>query len=120
MKISSYLIPDNPFALAIVYFLGALFVIWLVLLVIRWIRLARRKKQVEACADVSILKKALQSRLSLNDSDNPSELQEFREQANAAFTDFCAAQKLKPKSAIARHLRAIFDAGLNESRLETS
>ncbi len=120
MKPSSYFIPDNPIALAIVYVLLVLFAIWLISLAIRWVVLTRRRKQIVRCADVSILSDALRRRLALNNSDKPSELQAFREQANTAFIDFCETKKLKPKSAIARHLRAIFDAGINESRLEIS
>jgi hypothetical protein len=122
MNTSSYLIPDNPIALAIVYFLIILFAIWFIALGIRWVLLASRRKQVRRCADVGILADALRLRLSLNKSDEttPSDPGEFKEQAHAAFVSFCETKKLNPKSTIAKHLRAIFDAGINESRLDIS
>lgn len=51
---------------------------------------------------------------------NQPELLNFQDHANAAFKSFCDAKGLSPKSVIARHLRAIFDAGINESRLEVT
>jgi len=122
MKMFSYIFPDNPIALAIVYFLIVIFAIWLITLAIRWVLLVSRRRQIRRCADVGILSDALRRRLSLNKSDEttPSDLLEFQEQANTAFISFCETKKLKPKSAIAKHLRAIFDAGINESRLEIS
>lgn len=122
MKSSSYLIPDNPIALAIVIVLAVLFGIWLISLTIRWFILAKLRRQLEACADVSILRNAIRSRVSFEDvsKSNQPELLNFQDHANAAFKSFCDAKGLSPKSVIARHLRAIFDAGINESRLEVT
>jgi len=116
---SSYLIPDNPIAFAIVILLGGLFGAWTILLAIRWVLLSRRYVQLRACTDVSILEGIVRKKGLLGDATG-GQLLAFKQEADAAFKEYCLAKKLKEHSIIAQHIRAIFDAGINESRLEVA
>lgn len=118
-KLSSYLIPDNPIALAIVIVLGVLFALWTILLLIRWVVLSKRHAQLRACADVSSLEEIIRKKATLGNA-TIGELSALKQEADVTFREYCRANKLKERSIIAQHIRAIFDSGMNESRLEVA
>ncbi len=75
-----------------------------------WVRLSRKKVQIENNQDIQPLVTARQER-----DDNEAETD-----ANPVFQNFCAERSLSENSSISKHLKAIFLAGWNESRLEVS
>ena len=79
-----------------------------------WIRLSRKKRQIENNQDIQPLVTARQKRGSRRDNN------EAETDANPVFKDFCAERSLSENSFISKHLKAIFLAGWNESRLEVS
>ncbi len=110
MRILEYLKPDNQIALWIVYVLLGLFVFWLCLLLRRFWQHSRHRRQIKASEDVGVLRNAM-SRA----SEAPLSLPEEGEEA---FRDFLLARGFSAHNPISRHLRAIFDAGWNESQLD--
>ena len=106
--------PANPIALVIVICLFCLFIAWLVGLIIYWIRLSRKKRQIENNQDIQPLVTARQER------DRGRDDNETETDANPVFQDFCEERSLSENSFIPKHLKAIFLAGWNESRLEVS
>ena len=111
---NDYLFPTNPIALGIVIFLGCLFLIWFSGLIVYRIWLFGKKKQIENNQDIQPLVTARQKRDRGRDDD------EVETDANPVFQDFCAERSLSENSFISKHLKAIFLAGWNESRLEVS
>ena len=111
---SEYLFPANLIALVIVICLLCFFIAWLVGLITYWIKLSRKKIQIENNQDIQSLVTARQERDSGRDNN------EAETAANQVFQDFCAERSLSENSFISKHLKAIFLAGWNESRLEVS
>ena len=107
---SDYLSPANAFALAIVICLICFFIVWIVGLILYWIRLREKNEQIENNQDIQPLVTARQER-----DDNGT-----KTDANPVFQDFCMERSLSENSFISNHLKAIFLAGWNESRLEVS
>lgn len=116
MKIFEYLKPDNPIAAGIVYVLGGMFVFWLGLLLWNLGKNLFYRRQIKKCRDVSAL---LGQRLTRpgDPGDVPLSLN-LPEEGEAVFSAFREAKKLKKHNPIAEHLRAIFEAGWNESQLD--
>ena len=127
---SEYLFPENPIALGIVIFLICCFCIWVVGLIVYWIWLINKRKQIENNQNIQALVDALQGRdLGREDSDPNIN-------AEAVFREFCEKQELGKSSPLTKHLRKIFPirkdssvtkhlgtiffAGWDESRLEVS
>lgn len=79
-----------------------------------WIRLSRKKRQIENNQDIQPLVTARQER------DRGRDDNEAETDANPVFQGFCAERSLSENSFISKHLKAIFLAGWNESRLEVS
>ena len=111
---SEYLFPTNPIALGIVISLGCLFFIWCGGLIVYWIRLFKKKKQIEKKQNIQPLIDAQRKR-SLGGEDNDPKID-----VEKVFHEFCKGQPLDEDSPITEHLKAIFLAGWNESRLEVS
>ncbi len=111
---SEYLSPANTIALIIVICLLCLFIAWLVGLIRYWIRLSKKKEQIENNQDIQPLVTARQER------DRGRDDNEAETDANPVFQDFCAERSLSENSFISKHLKAIFLAGWNESQLEVS
>lgn len=111
---SEYLSPANTIALIIVICLLFLFIAWLVGLIRYWIRLSKKKEQIENNQDIQPLVTARQER------DRGRDDNEAETDANSVFQDFCAECSVSENSFISKHLKAIFLAGWNESRLEVS
>ena len=110
----NYLFPTNPIAFGIVTLLYCLFFLWCAILVIRWIRLVTIRKQISKNEDVQELVNTRQER------DNELEENKQKARAEAAFSEFCEKQSLHENTPVALHLKSIFLAGWNESRLEVS
>ncbi len=127
---TEYLFPENSIALGIVIFLISFFCIWVVGLIIYWIWLIKKRKQIENNQNIQALVDALQGRdLGREDSDPNIN-------AEAVFHEYCEKQDLSKSSSITKHLRKIiplktdfsitkhiktvFLAGWDESRLEVS
>ena len=111
---SEYLSPTNPIASGIVTFLQCFFSVWLVGLIIYGIWLIKKSKQIEKNQNIQPLVAARQKR-DLGREDNKAETD-----ADKVFHEFCEEQPLGEGSPITKHLKAIFLAGWNESRLEVS
>ena len=111
---SEYLLPANSIALGIVICLFCFFIAWLVGLIVYWRILSRKRKQIENNQDIQPLVTARQ------EQDRGRDDNEGETDANPFFQDFCAERSLSENSFISKHLKAIFLAGWNESRLEVS
>ena len=111
---SEYLFPANLIALVIVICLFCFFIAWLAGLIKYWLMLSKKKRQIENNQDIQPLVTARQER------DRGRDDNEAETDANPVFQDFCAERSLSENSFISKHLKAIFLAGWNESRLEVS
>ena len=111
---SEYLSPANSIALVIVICLFCFFIVWLVGLIRYWLGLWKKKREIENNQDIQPLVTARQER-DLRQEDN-----EAGTDANPIFRDFCKERSLSENSFISKHLKSIFLAGWNESRLEVS
>ena len=76
--------------------------------------LSKKKRQIENNQDIQPLVTARQKR------DRGRDDNEAKTDANPVFQDFCEERSLSENSFISKHLKAIFLAGWNESRLEVS
>ena len=103
--LSDYLLPTNPIALVIVIILTCFFFSWIAGLIYCWRRLSLESKQIQKNEDINKLAVARQKRT--------------RERGKI-FNDFLSDKDLSKDSPIAKHLKAIFSAGWDESRLEVS
>ena len=111
---SEYLFPANSIALVIVICLFCFFIAWLVGLIAYWRILSRKRRQIENNQDIQPLLTARQER------DRGRDDNEAETDANPVFQGFCTGRSLSENSFISKHLKAIFSAGWNESRLEVS
>ena len=111
---SEHLSPTNPIASGIVTFLQCFFLIWFIGLIVYWVWLSRKSKQIEKNQSIQPLVVARQER-DLGREDNEAETD-----ADKMFHEFCEEQSLDEGSPITKHLKAIFLAGWDESRLEVS
>ena len=111
---SEYLSPANSIALVIVICLFCFFIAWLAGLITCWLRLSKKKRQIENNQDIQSLVTARQER------DRGRDDNETETDANPVFKGFCAERSLSENSFISKHLKAIFLAGWKESRLEVS
>lgn len=110
MEIFEYLKPDNPIAQQIVYVLTGLFAFWLCLLLWSLVQGLRYLGQIKRCKDTSLLVRTLIAPRA-GGGGSP-------EEGEKVFRAFLDARGLKARSPIAMHLRAVFDAGWNESQLD--
>ena len=107
---SEYLFPKNPIALGIITFLIGFFCVWFIGLIRYWHWLWAERRRIEKNQDVQSLITARQER---DREDNDQEAD-----PESAFNEFCQKSSLGERSPIAQHLKSIFFAGWNESRLE--
>ncbi len=111
---SEYLFPTNLIALVILVFLTTFFLYWLIELIRYWCWLRTEQKQIENKQNVQPLVTARQER------DRGSEDNDQKADPENAFSEFCNERSLNKRSPIAKHLKAIFLAGWDETRLEVS
>lgn len=111
---SEYLFPTNLIALVILAFLTTFFLYWLIELIRYWRWLWTEQKQIENKQNVQPLVTARQER------DRGSEDNDQKADPENAFSEFCNESSLNKRSPIAKHLKAIFLAGWDETRLEVS
>ena len=111
---SEYLFPTNPIALGVTTFLMGFFFVWFIGLVIYWRWLRTERKRIESNQDIQPLVNAQQER-DRRREDNDQEVA-----LENTFSDFCEESSLNRRSPITKHLKSIFVAGWNESRLEGS
>ena len=120
---SEYLSPTNPIASGIVTLLQCFFFVWCGGLIVYWIWLFVKKKQIEKNQNIQSLVTARQERdVGREDSDPKTD-------AENVFQEFCKKPFLAERFPIpflgkpfpiTEHLKAIFLAGWDESRLEVS
>ena len=112
--VSEYLSPTNPVASWIVTFLICLFCIWIAGLIANGIRLFKKKSQIRNLGDIE----------SVVDTPHAGDAQldetVRKENADTKFRDFCRSKSLPAHTEIAKHLKAIFQVGRAESRLDVS
>jgi methyl-accepting chemotaxis protein len=125
MEIFSYLKPDNQIAFVIVVFIIILFIVWLGWLVrwLFWLRLQQRR--MRRCEDVHLLTESLLAHRRRQQEEKPEATATTLpaplpsdDEAAAVFRQFCEARSIKEKSVVANHIKTIFNAGWEESRLE--
>ena len=112
--LSEYLSPTNPIASGIVTLLQYSFFIWCVGLIVYGIWLFIKSKQIKKIQSIQPLVDARQER------DTGRENNDQKPDADKMFHEFCEEQSLGEGSPITKHLKAIFLAGWDESRLEVS
>ena len=111
---SDYLFPANPIALGVITFLIGFFSVWLIGLIRYWRWLGAERKHIENNQNIQLLVTAQ------HEQDRGSEGDDQKANPENAFSEFCQESSLDRRSPIAKHLKAIFFAGWNESRLEVS
>ena len=109
---SEYLFPANPIAIGIITFLIGFFAVWLIGLIRYWRWLRAEQKHIENNQNIQLLVTAQQER------DRGSGDNDQKVDPENTFSEFCEESSLNKRSPIAKHLKAIFLAGWNESRLE--
>lgn len=114
MEILKYLTPDNEVGLRVVYFLVGLFGVWLVLLIWDVWRNLTYRSQINSCAAADALPVSGER----SAGDTILDVVPSRQERDGVFSAFLESKKLKADSPVAKHLRAIFDAGWNESQLD--
>lgn len=111
---SEYLFPTNPIAFGVTTFLMGFFSVWFIGLVIYWRWLRTEQKRIENNQNIQLLVNAQQER------DREREDNDQKVDPKNTFSDFCEESGLNRRSPITKHLKAIFVAGWDESRLEGS
>jgi ABC-type transporter Mla subunit MlaD/biopolymer transport protein ExbB/TolQ len=121
-----FLIPDNPVALGVLGFLALLFIAWLLFLIWEWFRLRSNKKGIRDSEAVGILENVLKQQIALRRTKasvidiTQVGLTEKQEESSVAIAleDFFTTAGIKRGSTIRAHIRAIFEAGWNNSQLQ--
>ena len=107
-----YLSPTNPIALGIITFLMGFFFVWLIGLLKYWHWLWTERKHIESNQNIQPLVTARQER------DHGRKDNNQKADPENAFNEFRNESSLNRRSPIANHLKAIFLAGWDETRLE--
>lgn len=102
----------NPITIAIITFLIGFFSIWFIGLIRYWFWLWTERNNIENNQNVQLLVTAQQER--------NREQEDGDQKPENVFNEFCKENSLNNRSPIAKHLKAIFLAGWNETRLEVS
>jgi hypothetical protein len=134
MNILDYLVPENEMALAIVGILWIICLIWAFKIIRSWFNLRQNKHKILRCGNIDVLAGDLVQLLSLRNADQEEKKKKGRKKeknldeeedklalmqlASNAFSSFCREKNIKEGGIVARHLRAIFNAGLQDSRLD--
>ena len=109
---SEYLSPANPIALGIITFLIGFFSVWLFGLIRYWRWLRAERKHLENNQNIQPLVTAQQ------EQDRRREDNDQKADPENAFSEFCEESSLDRRSPMAKHLKVIFLAGWDETRLE--
>ena len=109
-----YLFPENLIAFGIIWVLIGFFSIWFIGLVIYWRWLRTERKRIENNQNIQPLVNAQQKR------DRGREDNDQKVDPENTFSEFCEESSLNRRSPITKHLKAIFVAGWDETRLESS
>ena len=109
-----YLFPENLIAFGIICVLIGFFSVWLIGLIRYWRWLRAERKQIENNQNIQRLVSAQQER------DRAREDNDQKVDPENTFSEFCEENSLNRRSPITKHLKAIFVAGWDESRLESS
>ena len=107
-----YLFPENLIAFGIIWVLIGFFSIWFSGLIRYWWWLRTERKRIENNQNIQPLMNAQQER------DREREDNDQKTNPENAFSEFCKESSLGERSPIAKHLKAIFLAGWDETRLE--
>lgn len=117
MNVWQYLAPENPVAVWVIAVLLLLFLAWLITLVAWWFKLNGLKDQLEKCSKGDGLE-AL-GKVIRRESGNLETGVRVPEQAVSEFEKFRRKLALPEDSPVASHIKSIFEAGWNESRLDS-
>ena len=109
-----YLFPENLIASGIIWVLIGFFSIWFSGLVIYWHWLRTERKRIENNQNIQPLVNAQQER------DRERDDNDQKANPENTFSEFCEESGLNKRSPITKHLKAIFVAGWDETRLEGS
>ena len=107
-----YLFPENLIAFGIIWVLIGFFSTWFVGLVIYWRWLRTERRCIENNQNIQPLVNAQQER------DRGRENNNQKVDPENTFSEFCEESDHNRRSPITKHLKAIFVAGWDESRLE--
>ena len=111
---SEYLSPTNPIASGIVTFLRSFFFLWLAGLAAYAVWLFLVWRQIRKSENVYSLVKVRP------EQENEQEEGDRKALAEKTFQEYCKKLSIRENSLVSKHLKAIFLAGWNESRLEAS
>jgi len=100
------------FTIGIITFLIGFFSVWLIGLIRYWRWLRMERIQIENCKNIQPLVTAR------HEQDRGNEDNDQKVDPENAFSEFCKESSLNRRSPIAKHLKAIFLAGWDETRLE--
>ena len=114
LSFSEYLSPTNPIALGILTFLIGFFLVWFIGLLKYWHWLWIERKQIENNQNIQPLVAARQAR------DQGRKDNDQKADPENAFSEFFNESSFNKRSPISNHLKAIFLAGWDETRLEVS
>ena len=109
-----YLFPETLIAFGIIWVLIGFFSIWFIGLVIYWRWLRTERRRIENNQNIQLLVNARQER------DRGREDNDQKADPENTFSEFCEESSLNRRSPITKHLKAIFVAGWDETRLEGS
>jgi chromosome segregation ATPase len=133
MGILNYLKPENRIALVIVGILGLIFLFWIGKLIFTWFSLVRQRSRVIKCSNIDGLAGELTQILTQEEDEEAGKKKGKKKKGNpgegeqetlpliagaAAFSSFCREKRIEERGIVARHIRAIFEAGLQDSRLD--
>lgn len=135
MNIINYLQPENLIALYIVYALWIIFSLWLGNLIYSCLFIARQRKLIRQCSDVDGLANEMAKILRIGEEEEEQKPKRGRrkkkdeteesvdwtarlKEGKKAFLAFCSKKNLREKNIVNRHIKAIFEAGLQDSRLD--
>lgn len=112
--LKEYLSPTNPIASGITSFLNVFFVLWIAGLIVYGIWLYFVWKQIKKNENVDPLINVDKTEVGENEGDDNKKF------ADSTFRNYCKKRTLNEQASVTKHLKTIFLAGWNESRLETS
>jgi methyl-accepting chemotaxis protein len=122
-----YLRPDNLIARGVVNVLVALFILWIAYLLYQFIYLVIQRMRISKCADVDFLSEVLYKLVNPEEEGAEKDKKEASEkkdedklitEGEKMFSGFCRNKGLKKEGVLAGHIKAIFEAGIRESRLD--
>jgi len=116
--LEQYLNPANPISGAIVYILLIVFSIWFFILICSAKALFSKKNSLSACKNVSVLRETILSAHKLRRSRELPPADSSDKSSENAFQTYLKSKFLPESGAITDHLRAIYEAGYYETRLD--